>query len=207
MKTQKNERLKFGRYYHIYNRGTNSCEIFRTDSNYEHFLKLFKKYIPPVASCLAWALQKNHYHFFVKINDKEQIVDFQEKNRLKKMKPKDRVSQQFSNLFNAYSKAYNKEFNRTGSLFEHPFERKEIKDKTYFKRMILYIHKNPVKHKICKHPVEYPWTSYMDFLNKKSRLTDRELALKYFDGNTDFQQLHDEIVTAIHSDELDDFLL
>lgn len=207
MKTQKDERLKFGRYYHIYNRGTNSCEIFRNDSNYEHFLKLFKKYISPVANCLAWALQNNHYHFFVKIKDKEQIIEFQEKNRLKKMKPKDRVSQQFSNLFNAYSKAFNNEYNRTGSLFEHPFERKEIKDKTYFKRLILYIHTNPVNHKICKHPLEYPWTSYMDFLNKKSSLADKELALKCFDGTADFEKLHDEIVTAIHSDELDDFLL
>lgn len=206
MKIQKIEKLKCGRYYHIYNRGTNSCEIFRDDSNHEHFLRLFKKYIYPVAKCIAWALQKNHFHFFVKIKDKKQIVEFQEEKGLKRMKPKDRVSQQFSNLFNAYAKAYNKEYKRTGSLFERPFNRIQIKDKSYFKYLVLYINTNPVRHNICKHPIEYPWTSYLDFLNKKSKLADKELAMKLFDGNTDFKKLHDEVVEAIYAGELDDFI-
>ena len=42
------------------------------------------------------------------------------------------ISDQFSNFFNAYAKTINKAYGRTGSLFEHPFERIPITaDKHY----------------------------------------------------------------------------
>jgi len=45
--------IEFGRYYHIYNRGINSCNLFKENSNYEHFLHLYEKYITPIADTFA----------------------------------------------------------------------------------------------------------------------------------------------------------
>ena len=53
----------------------------------------------------------------------------------------------FSHLFNAYSKYFNTRAGRHGALFERRFKRKEISDKDYFRKMVLYIHNNPVHHK------------------------------------------------------------
>ena len=54
--------------------------------------------------------------------------------KIRKYKP----SSQFSHLFNSYTQAFNKKYNRTGSLFESPFHRKEIMNDNYFKHLIYY---------------------------------------------------------------------
>jgi hypothetical protein len=52
--------LEYGKYYHMYNRGNNSCELFREKANYKYFLLLYDKYIPLIADTYAWCLMKNH---------------------------------------------------------------------------------------------------------------------------------------------------
>jgi hypothetical protein len=43
------EPLKYGKVYHIYNRGVNRMNIFRTEQNFEYFLKLYFERIGPIA--------------------------------------------------------------------------------------------------------------------------------------------------------------
>src|SRR5665647_2602928 len=38
---QQIEPLKYGKFYHIYNRGINSCDLFHENTNYEYFLTLY----------------------------------------------------------------------------------------------------------------------------------------------------------------------
>lgn len=64
--------LEPGNFYHIYNRGINSCNLFREPTNYEHFLELYDKYISPVADTFAWVLMPNHFHLLVRV--KEDVV-------------------------------------------------------------------------------------------------------------------------------------
>ncbi|GAF02870.1 hypothetical protein [Saccharicrinis fermentans] len=45
--------LEPDQFYHIYNRGINGCAIFKETTNYEHFLRLYDKYISPVAKTFA----------------------------------------------------------------------------------------------------------------------------------------------------------
>ena len=59
------QKLEFGKYYHIYNRGINSCDLFVENENYEHFLRLYEKYINPIVDTYAWVLMKNHFHLLV----------------------------------------------------------------------------------------------------------------------------------------------
>lgn len=56
----KPEPLEYDRYYHIYNRGINGCELFMEHTNYEHFMQLYEKYIPCIADTYAWCLMGNH---------------------------------------------------------------------------------------------------------------------------------------------------
>ena len=39
------ELLAHGKFYHIYNRGINSCDLFREQANYDYFLELYDKHI------------------------------------------------------------------------------------------------------------------------------------------------------------------
>ncbi|HAH23482.1 MAG TPA: hypothetical protein DCL77_06960 [Prolixibacteraceae bacterium] len=98
----------------------------------------------------------------------------------------------FSHLFNAYAKYYNQRYTRHGGLFERRFNRKHIDNERYFKRMVLYIHNNPVHHGFCSHPIEYPWTSYLTCISIKPTKLHREKVMGWFDSQAEFKLLHNE---------------
>lgn len=207
--------LKQGQYYHIYNRGINSCAIFREPTNYEHFLRLYDNHISPIANTLAWVLMKNHFHLLVEILPVEcwtfpshpdpDPEGFQNLRGLKGpedgMEPEKRLYQQFSNLFNAYTKAYNKRYHRTGSLFEHPFRRKQIDSIDYLKNLIVYIHQNPVKHRFCESPSDYPWSSYLSCVTLKPTKLKREKVIAIFGTSDTFKTYHRGNYTEIKLDD------
>ncbi len=172
--------LENGIYYHIYNRGINSDILFKEKSNYIHFLNLYDLHINPIAETYAWCLMKNHFHFLVRIKETNEII------AEKKIVP----SQAFSNLFNAYTKSFNKSYGRHGALFERPFRRKKVNHNQYLQNLIIYIHNNPVHHKICEHPLEYPWSSYTTCLSDKQTKIRRNEVIDIFDGIDNFKSQH-----------------
>ena len=192
--------LEPGNYYHIYNRGIDSCNIFRENDNYEHFLALYDKYISPVANTFAWVLMKNHFHLLVQIlpPHPEGFKNLQGLRTTEK-----RINQQFSNLFNAYTKAFNKRYDRTGSLFEHTFRRKQIDSEKYLKQVILYIHNNPVHHGFCEHAREYSWSSYLSCISIKPTKLRRDVVLGWFDNEANFKYWHKQ---KIKVEEIDEWL-
>jgi REP element-mobilizing transposase RayT len=173
------EPLESGQFYHVYNRGINSCNIFNEKDNYEYFLTLYDKYLSPVADTFAWVLMPNHFHMLIRVKDEEIGTDS--------------TAQQFSKLFNAYAQAFNKRFNRHGSLFERPFKRKLVSGQTYFRQVVLYIHHNPVHHGFCVHPVEYPWSSYLTCITVQPTHLKRDRVIGWFDNQANFKQLHTNI--------------
>ena len=66
--------LEPDKFYHIFNRGINSMDIFFENDNYEHFLRLYDKHIGAIADTYAWVLMKNHFHLLVRIKSQEDIV-------------------------------------------------------------------------------------------------------------------------------------
>jgi putative transposase len=175
---QKTELLQHGKFYHIYNRGINSAPIFFEKSNYEYFLKLYENHVDPIAETYAWCLMKNHFHFLVRIKEK----DLAGTEKL--------PHQCFSNLFNAYAKAVNKKYNRHSSLFQRAFKRKLVEDEVYLKRLILYIHNNPVHHRVCEDAISYPWSSYVTCLSEEQNILKQQKAIALFQDLSNFRYMH-----------------
>ncbi len=65
--------------------------FFFEEENYNYFLSFVKKYLFPISDIYAYCLLKNRFHILLKIHDNCETS-----------------SQDFSNLFNAYTKAINK---------------------------------------------------------------------------------------------------
>ena len=178
--------LQYGTYYHIYNRGTNGEVLFIHEKYYAEFLTLYKEYIVPVADTLAYCLMSNHFHLLIRVKNDDEIRTFDElkmftKNDanhdpLKKPVP----SNQFQHLFLTYTKKINSAYIRTGSLFEHPFERRIIENENYLKECIVYIHNNPVKDGYAVSAAEYKWSSYNAIISDKPTLIKREHVLNLF---------------------------
>lgn len=218
------EELQDGKFYHIYNRGINRQDIFIHNRDYLHFIELYNIFIGPVAKSYAYCLMKNHFHFLVYIKQPDDIgylnpryakskdlykkwkVTFpSEKNELPDIQFKNKPipDKMFQHLFSAYAKWFNTKHQRTGSLLEHPYNRILVDNEKYLRRILVYIHMNPVKHGFCRHPVEYPWTSYLPFLSdKESRLQRRE-AFAWFDSRSHFELDHNK---DQNFDDIQDYL-
>lgn len=184
------EPLLFGNYYHIYNRGNNGIDIFLETENYYYFLRLYAKYIEPIAETFAWCLLKNHFHILVRIKDKTEI-NTQELTYSTTEKPKlIDPSRQFSHLFNAYTQAINKKHKRTGSLFETSFERKSVTSEKYFRQLIFYIHNNPVHHGFVKQVTQYPWSSYETIISQRPTKLKRTDVIELYNDIENFVFYH-----------------
>ena len=188
--SQIKEPIEQGSYYHIYNRGNNRCDVFFDVDSYYYFLKLYDKYITPVADTLAWCLLKNHFHILVYIKLNHEInQDKLEFSTVEKPKVIS-ASRQFSHLFNAYTQGINKKFNRTGSLFESRFERKKITSDAYLQKVIFYIHNNPVHHGFTKNINLYPWSSYETIISDKPTKLKREDVIEFYHNKENFIEYH-----------------
>lgn len=162
-------------FYHIYNRGNNRENIFIEERNYSHFLRLYTEKVVPVVDTFAYCLLKNHFHLLIRVKDAPQG---------------DSASQKFSNFYNAYTKAINQVYQRTGALFQHPFQRKAIESNRHYLALIAYIHFNPQKHGFIDDYREWPYSSYQALLAKSSTRLAREQVLKAYGGPEGFLDYH-----------------
>jgi putative transposase len=204
MKNYKPIPLEKGNYYHIYNRGNNGIDVFFDSESYYHFLRLFDKYISPIAETYAWCLLKNHFHILVYIKLDNEIdylkLEYSTVEKPKVLDP----SKQFGHLFNAYTQAINKKFNRTGALFEKPFERKQITSEKYLQNVIYYIHNNPVQHGFVKQMSLYPWSSFESIVSDKPTKLKRQDVIDLYGTKVDFLDYHN---TSQNLNEITKFII
>jgi REP element-mobilizing transposase RayT len=181
--------LQYGQYYHIYNRGNNRENIFFEERNYHHFLKLYARYVVPIADTYAYCLLRNHFHVLVRIKtaeEQEQEKTLRVSETLRVLRP----SQQFANLFNAYAKAINKAYGRSGSLFKNPFGRVPVTTESHLVHLVAYIHQNPQKHGFVEDFRLWPYSSYQALLSDRPTQLERGEVLAWFQGQAAFQDTH-----------------
>lgn len=186
--------------YHVYTHANGFENLFKSQENYRYFLQRYQYFIPPVAETLAWCLMPNHLHLLIKTKSEEEILKaFPQTFKVSNTDAKDlkglgpvekRISKQFSNLFNSYTKAYNIRYKRRGTLFIPNFKRKEITDNRYLTTIICYIHKNPVHHGFVSTLQDWNWSSYHDLLLNNGSLIHTDFVIKWFGNAEGFQLAH-----------------
>ena len=130
-------------FYHLYNRGVNRGLIYFDDENYLFFIRNIKRYLLPVMDIVAYCLMPTHYHLLIFVTEgcdytfsPNDSVDTK-----RKISPATQAIQKFSI---SYTKAINKRYDRVGPLFQGPYRAKNISTISHSKRIIPYIHENPV---------------------------------------------------------------
>jgi REP element-mobilizing transposase RayT len=106
----------------------------------------------------------------------------------------------FAHLFNSYTRYYHNRTGGCGNLFERPFKRKRIDNEEYLKRVMLYIHNNPVHHGFSTHPLEYSWSSYLTYVSDKQTEHKRETAINWFGNDQNFKSEHKKPVDIEYMD-------
>ncbi len=133
---------------------------------------------------------KNHFHVLVYIKTDSEINKTKLSYSTVKKPKVISASKQFSHFFNAYTQSINKRHSRTGSLFENNFERKLVHSEDYFRRLIYYIHNNPVHHGLTKTIEEYPWSSFGSVLSPKPTKLVKKRVIQLFDTVENFKHYH-----------------
>ena len=163
-------------YYHIYNRGNNKELIIFEEENYIFFLSQFKKHVSPFCDVYSYCLMPNHFHFFLRINDK---VKF---------------DAGIKNFFISYSKSINKRYGRVGSLFQGRYKASEITSDSYYTTIITYIHQNPVVAGLVRNMYDYKFSSYPAYLSDKPTTLNKTEVLEWFGGLDAFIAHHELIL-------------
>jgi REP element-mobilizing transposase RayT len=186
--------LKPDGVYHVYNRANGSEKLFLKDTNYLYFLKKFKFYIHPIAEVYCYCLMPNHFHVLLKIRSEESVSKYfdqlVEKKNIKKLEVDQRLTLQFSHLFNTYTKAFNIFYGRMGGLFMSRYNRIPVKDELQFINTVKYIHLNPVQARLVNSPDEWIYSSFKAFTLDSKTLIQKQEVLRYFNDIDNFLYIH-----------------
>lgn len=132
-----------GEYYHVYNRGNDQREIFRTPGDYAFFLSRLRTYLPRYkVRTVAYALLPNHYHTIL---SQELGGD---------------LPSMMGTLATSHVHRFNLRYSCTGHLFEGPYKYKRIASREYLMHLARYIHLNPVFAGLSRVPEDWPWSNY-----------------------------------------------
>ncbi len=175
-----------GNYFHIFNRGVNSADIFKEEKNYYYFLKQYEFYCSDVFETLAYALLKNHFHLLVYIRENVFVPKITGGGLLRL-----NASKQLSHFFNSYAQAFNKMYGRTGPLFESPFERRLIDDEQYITSVIYYCHYNPQMHGFVTDFRNWKFSSYHAILAEHHSFLATEKVISWFGNKAAFEKAHE----------------
>ncbi len=191
-------------YYHVYNRANGNERLFKSTENYRYFLAKYTEYFAPIADTFCYCLMPNHFHFLIRIkseNDLSIFFDEQLKCDLRGFKNleghtsaakkiEQLISKRFSNFFNAYAKAYNKAHNRLGSLFMHPYKRKQITNTDYLIQLVQYIHRNPLEAKLVSKLEDWPYSSYASIILNENHFIQANDVITWFHDLDNFKYVH-----------------
>lgn len=178
--------LESGYFYHIYNRGINSCVIFKDDNDKYFFLKRLKEYLLDYVDFYAYCLMSNHYHLILRIKNNITLTPLKPKMGLHSQQSI--VSKQVAKLMSSYTQAFNKKYNRHGALLEKPFKRKRIVSEEYLRQVIVYVHRNSLD--IHNKMEDYQFSSYKNILSTAITNIKRKEVISLFENIENFIFCH-----------------
>jgi REP element-mobilizing transposase RayT len=187
-------RLHFdGALYHVTTRGNNRERIFHNDQDHRVYLRLLRRSKERFHCFLhAYALMPNHVHLIIE------------------PAPGTTISQIMQSLGIAYTKYINKRYARVGHVFQGRFHSRLIERDAYLLVASRYVHRNPVRAKICGHPIDYRWSSYRAYVCPETdswQLADPSLTLSLVDpGLSDLhaqRQEYKRFVESLHPADSD----
>ena len=128
--------------YHIFNRSNARLEIFHSEQDYRHCIKLIREYSDSFsAKVYHWVLMPNHYHLLLEIDIPEEL------------------SAMMAGLNRAYTHYYHATYHSAGFLWQGRFKSQPVEKESYLIACGRYIERNPVRAGIVSEAAEYSYSS------------------------------------------------
>ena len=160
--------------YHILFRGVNQQNIFEEASDFEKL----KETIATVKQDLhfeiyAYCFKNNHVHIVLK---EKSLGD---------------ISLIMKRILTKYARWYNIKYGRSGALIANRYKSVPVEIDEYFLQLIRYVHQNPIKAGIAEKVEDYPYSSFIEYINE-SDLTNTDFLLQMI-SLKEFVDYHEEI--------------
>ncbi len=167
-------RLSFeNAFYHITARGMRKENIFYSNKDKRVFVdkmnETFEKYS---FVCYAYCLMDNHYHLFIKT-------------------PLANISEGMHYLNTSYANWFRAKYKLTGSIFQGRYKSILVDADSYALILSAYIHLNPIKAGMVENINDYPFSSLLDYIGKRTpfiKRLDTSLILNMLSDKTERAQ-------------------
>jgi putative transposase len=157
--------------HHIIQRGNNRQPIFGGPADYELLLGLIDEHARAQRVALhAYVLMSNHFHLLATPETEEGIP------------------QMMQAVGRRYVRNYNLRHGRTGTLWEGRYKSTLIQAERYLLACMVYIDLNPVRAGMVADPADYPWSSHLHYIGRRSDKLITPHPLYWELGNTPFSR-------------------
>lgn len=138
-----------GATYHVMVRGNNGQSIFASDDERCQFCLLMQEGVERYGHrILAFCFMTNHVHLAIQLGNVS-------------------LSKICQNLAFRYTRFYNWKHKTIGHLFQGRFRSILVDGNSYLRKLIRYIHLNPVRAKLTDDPLCFSWSSHQAYLMQK----------------------------------------
>lgn len=133
-------------HHHIFAWGNDRHPVFRSAYHFQKYLDLLESESTKFnVEVIAYALMEWHIHLFI----------FDQMNK---------ISEFMENLHGKYAIFFNKETGRVGHVFGERYNNIIVQPNIYALWLTRYIHRQAVEAGIVNNPIDYPWTSYRQYI-------------------------------------------
>jgi putative transposase len=155
-----------GAFYHVTARGNERKAVFKSRRDREQFLGYLESATERYGAVIhVYCLMDNHYHLLIET-------------------PLGNLSKIMQHINGAYTMYFNTKRKRCGHLLQGRYKAILVEADEYSMELSRYIHRNPVRAGLEKHPDAYEWSScqYYTTKPKAPEWLQRDLILGYFDA-------------------------
>lgn len=165
--------------YHVFSRGVERRPIFCTDADRQYFTAALLGALKANGSSLfALCLMGNHFHALIGSSNTP-------------------LGASMHAALLRHSMRFNRMHDRVGHLFQSRYHSNPVEDERYLLNVIAYIHLNPVRAKLVRHPSAWAWSTHNEWLRLGSDTVDFR-RLEDLSGLTAIQlrDAHNEIIDS-----------
>lgn len=152
-----------GAVYHVLLRSSEG-QVFRDESDCETFCELLREGVERFDHRVhAFCLMPDHVHLAVQVGQMP-------------------LSRAMQNLGFRYTRWFNNRYDRSGRLFRDRYKAILVERDAYLLDLVRYIHLNPMRTKLVRVPIDYPWSSHRAYCGKQQLpWLSTDLVLTQFD--------------------------
>lgn len=142
--------LTDGGYYHIITRGNDRKMIFKDSEDYFRFLEILKRYLKKFQILIFnYCLMPNHIHMLLQAIKGAELPKFMQ------------------GVLQVYAHCFRKKYDSVGFVFQNRYKSLYVDKERYLIDCARYIERNPLRAKIVRNLIEYPWSSFSYYMKGK----------------------------------------